>query len=179
MKSIGVQFHAEPSEVLDLIKNMIIKFKLKSIIMILRPFKIKIFEKDEIRSVYLECESEGRIRFSLSKEEFVINCETKNEFLVKNPNICHFDVGRIVDNKLEESFFSVKTEDEEILSISKSIAKEIKKVTKAGVTAINPDSGAKAYIRANRYTKAAERLQEEGVEMLPSAGKSRIVFGKH
>lgn len=178
MKSIGIQFHAEPSELIDLITKIIIKYQLKSVIMILRPFEVKVIEKDEIKSVFLENESKGRIRFSLSKEKFALDCKTKNEFLDKNQNICHFDIGRLFNNNLEESFFSVKTDNEDMLNISKQIAKELKKITKAGVTAINPDSGEKSYIRTNRYTIAAEHLLKKGISMLPAGGKSIIVFGK-
>jgi len=178
MKTIGIQFHAEPLEIINFINKLISKYDLKTILMIFRPFKLAFLEKNDVESAYLEYKDKGKIRFSLSKDNFILDCKTKNEFLDKNPNIFSFDVGRLLGNNLEESFFSVKTDNENFYNISKEISKELKKLTQSGVTAINPDSGAKSYIRSNRYTIEAENLLAKGIKMLPAAGKSLIVFGR-
>ena len=53
----------------------------------------------------------------------------------------------------------------------KKMASKLKRITKAGVIGINPDSGAEAPFRTHRFTEGARLLEKSGIKILPIAGK--------
>jgi hypothetical protein len=64
-----------------------------------------------------------------------------------------------------------KSDDEATVAIGKEIAKRLKKMSKAGVLIINPNSGASTLSKTFRYTPGALALEKSGVQMLPVGGK--------
>ncbi len=178
MKSIGLQFFANSEEILSMLIEAIKELDLHFVVMILKPFKLSEVSIDDLQKITDETDSQNRIRISMKHSKFEINCGKKTEFLDNNPSACHLDIGRFYDNSLEESFFSIKTEDENGMKIAKEIAKRIKKMTNVGGTAISPTTGEKSYYKNIMYTRGAAEMLRNGIKMKPVAGNTFIVFGK-
>ena len=178
MKSIGIQFHATSEEIAQIITNAIDKFSLFFEGVIINPFSIKKIILKDMINIFHEIEPELHLKIYLSLNPINTNCKDESEFIKNNFSLISFEIGRQLNGFLEESFFSTIPKDEHTLRTAELIAKDIKKKTKAGVTAINPNTGAKAYIRTNRYTQGAVDLAKQGVKMIAWVGNSFFEFEK-
>jgi hypothetical protein len=99
-----------------------------------------------------------------------INCESKADFEDKNRDDLTLDVGRLTEAGLAESWLAARTEDVPALAIWRSIVKDLKSETLAGVTAINRQNGISAYYPADRYSPAAAAMEANQIPMLPLVG---------
>ena len=101
------------------------------------------------------------------------------EFIDKNPDQLGLQIGRRTKNGLEESTLSCRTDNPAALEVWRKVADRLKNMTKAGITIVNRQSGDKRFYRSFRYTKGAEALEGNGVEMISPSGptKQQVFLG--
>ncbi len=63
-----------------------------------------------------------------------------------------------------------KSNDERTIAIGKELSKRLKKISKAGVLIIHPQTGASSFAKTFRYTNGAVALEGAGVQMIPIGG---------
>lgn len=163
------QFHAHPDEVLELSFFCAQKFGLNCYALIDHPFvPLRIESLDELEKAYSR-NIKDYFQIVLVKEPINI-VEYKNmEFIDKNPNSIIFEVGVLTKNTLGESCLSFRSNNEAAHKVSQQVARELKKITKAGVTGISA-RGDEAFYRSHRYTEKAKQLNIEGITPVPLGG---------
>ena len=113
-------------------------------------------------------------RLAFTLDEPNLDVRDGLRFADRNPDHLGIEIGKQSAKGLVQSWLAARTNNAHALTIWKEVAKRLKKVTKAGVTVINPDSGAAVASRSFRYSDGAKALESSGVEMLPFAGGCRI-----
>lgn len=161
-----------------MVSGAIVEFGLYAVLMVLSPFSVRQIAPADIVGLFAETgmQSSRSLVFMTSAPK--LGVDRQGSFFDINPNVLVLDVGRFIDEGLEESCFSMRSEDEDVIKIGKVISGRIRKMTVAGVTAINPTTGAMAVIRAHRFTDGALKLEDAGIKMLPVAGTSIIRLRK-
>lgn len=174
MSDISIQFHALPEELLPLVEQSVREHRLHVVKMRFFPFEAVEVSPEQLSSVFADS-AVGRIALTVTPPDLPANNEMR--FLDQNVGALVLDVGRQEKKGLGESWLAARTDDEELLSIWRSIAKRLKAMTKAGAVAVNPATGAEAPVRNHRYTEGAKALETKGVPILPVGGKNRLRLG--
>ncbi|MGZ0077878.1 hypothetical protein [Methylomonas sp. YC3] len=172
MGSLSIQFHALPEEVNDMVMAIRSVEGLNITSMGGTPFRADAWDG---RS--LAFENAGEISLGFTHYPVDLNCVSRYDFVIQNPNALVLDIGQLTKDGLKRSWLSCKTDDEVSLSKWKEFATIIKKKTKCGAVAINPQSGETSLMNSHRYTDGALRLFQSGVDMLPVGGIVRIQLG--
>lgn len=172
MKSLLIQFHAESNEIIGFIKSISRELGLTIALIVLRPFKLRPIENLEDVDEILSFGEKADLRIAMKNGELDLEAKSPNHFLDLNPDCIMLDIGCFTGATLNESSLSFRSDDMEAIRIANKVANKLKKLTKAGAIAVNPDTGAEAMIRTHRYTAGAKRKYDEGVKILPVAGKS-------
>jgi len=172
MKSIMIQFHATLEELVEYLNSMSSNFGLIITMMTFKPFALKQVEGHISISDFLLEGENADVRLMLSKGKLDLDASSPNNFLDINTGTVVFDIGRLLEGGLHESALAFMSDDKDKIAIANKLATKLKKMTKAGVIAVNPVSGAEAKIRSHRYTVGAKAQYEEGIKILPAAGNS-------
>lgn len=172
MGSLSIQFHALPEEVNDMVMAIRSLEGFNITLMGGAPFRAEAWDG---RSLAFENVGEISLGFTLYPVD--LNCVSRYDFVIQNPNALVLDVGQLTKEGLKRSWLSCKTDDEVSLSKWKEFATIIKKKTKAGAVAINPQSGETSVMKSHRYTEGALKLFQSGIDMLPVGGVVRIQLG--
>jgi hypothetical protein len=167
MKKIMIQFHATLEELVEYMNSVGSDFGLNTTMMILRPFTLK--EVDGELSVD-DLKHNGDVRIIFTKERPNINASSPNKFYDLNPGTVDLDIGQLTSESLKESALAFMSDDKDKMAVANKLASRLKKVTKAGAIAVNPDNGAEANARSHRYTEGAKAMYADGVKILPVAG---------
>ena len=169
MGSSSIQFHATPEELRRIINEIKKSSTAQAVLLNSDPFYIIPWSNEPLST-----------ENNLNGVAFVLDQwrpgNSRYEFLMKNPDALILDMGKLTDKGLEESWLSYKTNQEQAERCWKSIIKILKSQTKAGAIAFNPKTGESSVLKSHRYTQGARELTENGVEMLPAAGLTRISF---
>jgi hypothetical protein len=168
MPNISIQFYATPMEILSLVKEAIVNFKLHAVAMRFRPFEAREVDPAELDS-YFSDSSEFR-RWAFTVDTPYLHVEHELDHNDKNPDHLRLQVGKLNTSGLEESWLSCRTDNEPSYCIWKMIAKKLKKMTLSGVTATNRLTGESGEYKSVRYTIGAKALEHQGVIMLPTVG---------
>jgi hypothetical protein len=169
-----IQFHADVRELLCVINDVYESSRCSICIVKSSPFSLEIlnggFSLDSERAI--ENARTTGLTVVLSIRPYATQANTFWEFMRENDGCVVFDVGRLTSKGLEESAVSFMSEDAPAIDFAKQIQSKIKAITKAGVIAVNPDSGAESRLRNHRYTEEAKSLYKCGVRLLPVAGNA-------
>ncbi|MCU7996650.1 hypothetical protein L5L55_17425 [Shewanella glacialipiscicola] len=169
MKKIMIQFHATLEELVEYINSTSSDLGLVVTVMVLRPFGLR--ETDgELSVEALNIDGDVRIIFTVQKPS--MDASSPNNFYDLNPGTIGLHIGLLTEQGLKESALVFMSDDKEKAVIANKVASRLKKLTKAGATAVNPVNGAEANARTHRYTSGAEALYNEGIKILPVAGSS-------
>lgn len=171
MKKITIQFHATLDEIIEYINEMSTEFGLTVTIMRLKPFGLELATQQLLAE---KLPSNSDIRIFFAKATPTIEASSPNKFYDMNPGIIGLHIGQLTDLGLKESAFSFMSDEQEKIDLANKLASKLKRITKAGVFAINPKNGAEAALRSHRYTEGAKSLYDTGVKILPLAGNSFI-----
>ncbi len=167
MRKIMIQFHATPDELIDYLNSISSEFNLIMIMMVLRPFTMKVIE-NELSLDMLSLDND--IRIILTKERPNMDTSSPNKFYDLNPGTINLDVGRLDSIGLQESALSFMSDEKGKIVIADKLAAKLKKITKAGAVVVNPVTGAEANARSHRYTQGAKSKYDQGIRILPIAG---------
>lgn len=174
MKKVLFQFHATPDELIHFLNGLRQEISFSTGFMKGSPFEVTLFHKSDAVDFrkMIEVDKGGRVILSIS--EALCSAESPNRFFDSNPDCLVLDVGQHCSGVLAESALSGFFEDALALVFAKNVVSRLKKITKAGVIAVNPDNGAEANIKNHRYTDGAKTLYEEGCRISPIAGKAYL-----
>lgn len=169
-----IQFHADVRELLHVINGIYESSRCSICIVRSSPFSLEVFNSglvlDSERAI--ESARESGLRIALSIHPYVTQVKTFGDFMKQNDGCVIFDVGRLTSKGLEESAVSFMSENASAIDFAKKVQTKIKAITKAGVIAVNPVSGAESRVRNHRYTDEAKSLYKCGVRLLPVAGNA-------
>lgn len=174
MADISIQFHALPEEDLAFIEEIAKDFEIYLAVMKFFPFELKAVSPSEIQSVFQTLPQYRRWAFTINYPTLSVSDELA--FGEKNPDHLRLEVGRTSEKGLEQSWLVTRTDNENAITIWRTVARRLKKMTFTGVTAINPRTGLSSRMKSFRYTKGAKSLESAGVHMLPLAGGSLLRF---
>jgi hypothetical protein len=169
MKKIMIQFHATLEELVEYINSVHSEFGSFMTLMVLRPFTLKAID-GKISADELQCNGDTRIVFTEEKPN--ITASSPNEFYDSNPGSVGLHIGKLTVDGLQESALAFMSDDKDKAAKATKIASRLKRITKAGATAVNPVNGAEVNARAHRYTQGAKSKYDQGVKILPVAGTS-------
>lgn len=167
---IIIQFHAVAEEIVTYLNSVSSELSLIMTVMILRPFALREINSELSLGDLMLRTSDTDIRIILTKGRPNIMANSPNQFFDLNPGVISIDIGSLTERGLQESALSFGSDDKEKIAIANKIASKLKKITKAGVVAVNPISGAAAAVRSHRYTEGAKAMYDGGVKILPVAG---------
>jgi hypothetical protein len=168
MTDVHVQFHALPQELLPLVTEWVAEFGLSAVAIRFFPFEVKAVALEELQEVFTDDSPYEEVVLTVGKPS--LHASHQMDFADKNPSALHIGIKRLRLEGLRQTFLSARTDDPRALAIWKQSAKRLKKITRAGVVAANPDTGATSYNRTSRYTAGAESMASAGVAMLPIGG---------
>ncbi len=174
MADINIQFHALPEELRRFAEQCVHDFDLHVVAMKYFPFEANEVPQDSLSSVFSTTALFRELAFTLERP--VLPVVSNLDFYDKNSNKLRLDIQRPTKDGLRQTWLACRTNDTTALSVWKQIAKRLKKITKAGVIVVNPNSGCSAPCSSFRYTAGAKALECEGVRMLPAAGGNIIKF---
>ncbi|CAM2008765.1 hypothetical protein [Acanthopleuribacter pedis] len=175
MPSLSIEFHAEPQELKEFIRDVALDQNLVLVLPRFQPFSINILNPETFHDHPLGNGVKDLNRFFLSRGMPDRDASSQMEFLDKNPALIIFDIGSYTSQELYGSWFSIKTEDTEMLETAKTISRGLKKITKAGA-GYKTSSSDVGYDRNHRHTQKARDLYAQGVKMLPVAGAIEYLF---
>lgn len=170
MRSISIQFHTTADELFEFVASVSSEFGLIITMMNLKPFYLEKVEGEFNVCDFVTNLEKGGLRLVLNSNIPCLKSTSPNSFLDENPGSIVIDVGRLSESGLEESALSFISDEESKILIANKIASRLKKITKAGVIAVNPFNGAEAKVRSHRYTEGAKSMYNQGVKILPVAG---------
>jgi hypothetical protein len=168
MAGIVIQFHALPEEL-----GPLLHWAMKDLGVHLTAFRFPPFRIVEVRPDTLDAllmdPSVCNFHFTLGAP--IRSVTFQSEFLDQNPGSLGLDIGRLSEKGLRESCLSCRDPDARSFEVWKKIARKLKGIAKTGdMIATNPDTGATARYKNQRYTAGAKALDERGVPILPVAG---------
>ena len=171
---ISLQFHVTPEELWSLVRTAVSDFGLHVVAMKFFPFAAREVGSDGLEDVFAEGSPYSEVNLTIDKP--VMPVADQLDFFDKNPDALTVKIKRVDKEGLRQSHLSATTDNAKSLAVWKQFAKRLKGMTKAGVTAINPDTGASVQVSSFRYSEGAKALASSGVPMLPIAGGNRIEF---
>jgi hypothetical protein len=137
------------------------------------PFEACQVDREAIETAFTDDSVE---RIFLTLRPPVLPAIGMNDFLSRNPDALILDIGRQSESGLKESWLSARTDNKEAISTWRRLAKKLRAMTRTGVTAVNPKTGATARLKDHRFSEGAKLLESEGFPMLPVAGSARLRF---
>lgn len=174
MTTINIQFHALPEEVTTFAKQCMEDFNLYAVAMRYFPFEAVEVGVDEMVGLTDVTPPYRELTLTLTKPLLLV--KNDSDFKERTPNRVRILLEQIKPEGLRQIALSAQTDDAEVLPVWKEIASRLKKLTRAGVIALNPDTGAASPARMFRYTPGAEVTASGGIPMLPIAGGNLLMF---
>jgi hypothetical protein len=178
MARINLQYHALPGESADLLAAIAAEHDLHVVVLGGLPFSALELPSTALRHHLEEvATNDNRRDVFLMCDKPVLEGSSRLKFYDQNGDGIVAAIGPLSSKGLVQSALSVETEDPHLLEIAKELARRLRKKTKAGVIAVNTETGASAEFKMFRYTSGAEELQRDGLGMLPFAGGVALRLG--
>lgn len=164
MPDISIQFHALPKEVLSFAHNIITDLNLHVTVVRFHPFEAHELPNEELDHIQSIDTNYKRMYFTITKP--ILPASNELDFADKNPDSLRLDVGSLEESGLRESWLSARTENLQVVSVWKQIAKKLRGLTKPGGTSVHPKTGATAPAKSHRFSEGAKELELSGVPLL-------------
>jgi len=173
MADITLQFHALPEELLPLFRAFVEAEQWHSSAIVMQPFAARSLSVEDLAEAFADPRV-WRVLATFAPPDLAAT--TMNNFLDRNPDALQLELGRKTATGLQESWLTGRTDNPERLAAFKRMRRKVEKMTRTGVTAVNPDTNASAPAKTRRFSEGAKALEQQGVPMYPIAGKSRYKF---
>jgi hypothetical protein len=165
-----MQFHALPSEIAPLIKDLIDELGWHCIGVRYQPFGARELLPEEI---IREIVDGPYFRVLLTPDAPTHPFDSPQQLNESIPDAVVLNIGREGPDGLDESFLSCRTYDSSIASACEQLAKRLRAITHAGARGVSP-TGEEQWYAGHRYTEGARQLYERGVPIRPMAGEVRM-----
>lgn len=172
MKKNVIQFHATPEELFEFIRCLRSETSFSLAIIGWKPFALRLIGKSEDFdfSGLNNIERKTSLRIVLSNQESLVSADSEGRFYDNNPGCVTIDIGECSPAGLGESALSFIASDLDAIKFVNKVVSKLKKMTTAGVIAVNPNTGANGKIRTHRYSQGAKTLSDNGVKLLSLTG---------
>jgi len=174
MTDISIQFHALRKELSPLFVEVAKKPEFHVFAVRFPPFSIVEIDPTRLDEAFAD-DSIDRLSFTMQPVDLSA-VRGGMAFLEASPGALTLNIGPMTKNGLEESILSTRFDASKGPSPWAPLAKKIRSITKAGVVAVNPDTGATCTSRNHRFTKGARELELTGVPMMQLGGKIKILL---
>lgn len=175
MAKITIQFHAVFSEVVEYITPIVREFSLNLVLLKENPFAICLFDVETRMNVFCGDNDFSRpYELIIFREDPNCNVTSRTDFIKRNPEMISIRFGVLTEDYLGQSVCSVETTDLQFEKIARKVTNSIKRNTRAGVLAVNANTGDSVFMKTFRYTKRALDLERSGIKMKPFAGGNLI-----
>jgi hypothetical protein len=165
---ISSQFHALHEELHAFARRLITDFDIHVVGLRYRPFTVTELDYAQLDECFSMHPTFKELYFTIS--EPVLNVDHELDFRRKNHDALRLDVGALSEHGLRESWLSATTKNPIALATWRKIARQLKKLTTAGATAIQPETGATGIMRNHRFSEGARLLDASGVKLLSLTG---------
>lgn len=175
MAKTNFQFHAMEDEIIQVIKDSIIRYDLFLISIQLFPdFSCELINKTAFDEKINVLKNSRMIMLYNYKPD--VSQNSFNKFIKTNKECLIFEIGGLKEDSLKESSISTITDNSETMKMWKTIIKEFKRGMLKGAWVINPMNGVKGYDKNHYYTVSAKKAYEEGIKIIPFVGWNQYVF---
>jgi hypothetical protein len=154
------------------------ELKLYTILITLAPFAAREIAIGDVAEALAVDKLRSRSSVKFLSRRPNLEVSSQSDYYSQNPDTVILNIGVVTPAGLEESCLSMRTENESVKKLGNSIARMLKKITKAGATAVNPITGATAPSGTHRYSEGAVVLERAGVKILPVAGGNLYRLGQ-
>jgi hypothetical protein len=175
MSDILIQFHALKSELLPFVEGCVRDFRLHITGFRFFPFEAMETRADDLPRIFSDSSPWEEFAFTLGPP--VLPAVSAGKFADANPDRLRLAIGRQTNHGLRQSSLSARTSNAEVLKIWQKIARRLKELTRTGVLAVNPASGASVKMATFRYTAGAKSLEDQGVPMIQVDGGPILKLG--
>ena len=167
MAGVDINFHATPDEISAWLREWMQREQFHLVALHLNPLMAREVQPVDIPAMVRE-KAFDRLSLILSPPDLTLKYQSDFDET-------HFDqlalyVGRLSEDGLGESWIAGDTDNADAMRVWRRIAKDLKKMTNAGVTATNRHNGVSAFYKSHRYTEGAKTLESQGVYMIPFQG---------
>jgi hypothetical protein len=178
MPGMNMQFHALPDEIAEILLASIQSDDVHIIVEGGLPFIAREIACADLKAEAIKAgNGHATINFYLTLSPPIFGATSRMKFLDANLGGVTINIGRLTELGLKQSALSILNGFPVNYELAKKIAKELKRVTKAGVSSINPLTGTGSVTKSFRYTSGALKLEASGTRMLPFAGGAQLVLG--
>lgn len=176
MQSLDLPFHAAPDELVDWVREWTTHASVYLVAQRFPPISYRAISRDEIAETVAD-PSAGEILFLT--RPFDSSIKYQSDFCDAYSDQLILRVGHLSSAGLGESWLAFKTDNLEAVNLWRQMAKSLRANTKAGVTAINQQTGDAAFYKRHRYSEGAQALESQGIVILPLQGPSgpQLRFG--
>ena len=175
---MNIQFHCLPEELAEFILTATSNEQAHFVLLGGLPFSAREISKGDLLGTIIYA---GGAKSPLSLYILMtppdLSASSRLKFYDLNPDNIVVDIGLHTAQSLKQSALSTKSVNPSTYAIAKKIAKQLRKCTYSGVTAVNIENGAMSLAASFRYTAKALALEREGIAMLPFAGGGKLVLG--
>lgn len=177
MPSVSSQFHATREEIGRLAGEFVQSESINVAVLTDDFYSGLVTTVDGLLECVLNVPRSKRVSVALSCERLRLILDGRVEFLRANEGAALFDLGRMIDSGLEESFFSCESDDPKKFSLARRVFRGLRKMTKAGAVGVSLVTGARAHYRNHRYSVSAEEAQRNGILLLSLSGTVKFEPG--
>lgn len=169
MTGISFQFHGTREELAPLLSSRLHAKGMVATIVGVRAGMVDRLWNGDIAALLEHPDSDVTLGWTLGSPKG--GAGGLNDFLKRNSDSMIFVLGSFTLRGLTQCWLSVKSDDKKLVAVAQALKKDIVQITERGAIAVNPVSGATSAMPAYRYTFAARTAYENGVTILPAAGR--------
>lgn len=172
MTKLSSQFYATPAEVADFVRGVLRRYRVWAGLVRKHPFRLDPVEPgadvdDDAVAVA------DWVVFTLAPVESEV--ASAKELGALAADALTLEIGRVDDDGLRQSWLRAMTENDAAMKVWGRVARDLRAITYAGVTAVDPATGVPGPVsRTLRCTSGARELDARGVRILPAAGTTLL-----
>jgi hypothetical protein len=175
MTRVNLQFHADPSELINMLSNWIEDLDLYVAAETFGPpYRAIPIDRGDARGELSRLAALDRV--SISRAPLQTTISKAFDFHEQNPDCLVASFGKRSSTSLRESALGGSTENLETLALWRKIRRLADTSMHHGSIVVNPLTGARAEVRRHPFSDGALELYRRGVVMLAAAGSVEYQF---
>jgi hypothetical protein len=176
VRSAGIQFHATPSEIAEVLAQFRAAFACNVGVTTFPEETVKIYDVskeinwEEIAKLASDIKNGVSVYLSAKS---ISPPPSSRYFLGYNLGSIVVDIGKMANLSLQESSIGCKSKSPDDLAFAKKAINLFTKITKTGAYAFKPGENEEFFYKNHRYSQGAKELYDKGYEIKPIAGSVR------